>query len=114
MSVFITDDDALDRIMQVECAEMSEPHRAEFKEEHLAEGMCSFSEFKKAFGGLSADSRKCFPRACVTVRGNSAIYGADGWNRYFVRYETGEIEFSKSHSSTDSEKRALEAGFTVF
>ena len=110
MPVYITDADALDRLVSVECKE--EHHRADFRASQL-DGDHSFAGFKRAYERLSDEVRKARPEKSVTVDGIPTIYGRGNYNRYFVRY-TGEILFSKHHSQPEGRRRALEAGFNLF
>lgn len=47
-------------------------------------------------------------------RGCRVIYGLGGWNRYFYRFDTGEVEFSLRHGHGDSAKLAEALGFKIF
>lgn len=44
--------------------------------------------------------------------GTAVIYGAGGYNRYFIR-EDGRIVFSVSHSTSEGRKKAEAAGFDL-
>lgn len=107
MPVYITDADALERITQVECRIFGEDKRRSFAALHSYDDQIAivgtnpftFGSFKHAFLSLRPKEKQCADlHESVRVDDNCAIYGIDGWHRYFVRKNTGEILFSKSHS----------------
>jgi hypothetical protein len=111
MTVLITDADAFDRICAVEGERFRNgPH----------DGNYSFPAFLAEWNEVAAfaESDGCTVAEIIgstlDVDGNVAIYGASGYDRYFV-LATGEIVFSRRHS-VNAERTALaEAqGFRIY
>jgi hypothetical protein len=114
MAVYIWEDDAFEKMVQIE----GETWRKNVKNF----GECGFDAFKTEFDrcGFSPDKIKELIKLETdgmnfhfTVRNNSSIYGYDGWNRYCVRL-SGEIIFLKAFCEISANKeKARELGFTI-
>jgi len=111
MSVFITDPDALDRIVEFECG--SDAHCKEWFKRLQFEGHGdSFANFLRLFLSLTEEERNDIFPYLRMPSGNTAIYGIYGVARYFVRRKDGEIDFSRSHAPSRA-KEAENFGFSV-
>ena len=106
MPVYITDEDALDRLAQVEGEEWKRRQDRE-DSDYTLRGFAAAYEREKGRSGY------------ITCGFNHAIYGENGWNRYFVLAGTGEIVFSRKHArrpllGPDDSGKAEAAGFTLW
>lgn len=113
MSVYIYDPDAKAKIALVEGERWLEH---DLNAAYRSSTSCFdafLAEWKAIEAVTTPDAREILNSECLTVRGNPAIYGLGGWNRYFVRYD-GEIMFSAYHASNpEKEAQAKDAGFRV-
>ncbi len=109
MPVFIYEKDAFRKIVCVEGPEY--PHN------QRNFGICSFRAFKNKWRRLyKADERLIDFRPVfgINVKGNGAIYGFGGWNRYVV-LNTGEIMLlGPSVELPEDIVKARQVGFRIF
>lgn len=111
MAVFIFEPDAFDKLVYVEGTDIIE-HQKNM-------GICSFWAFLKRWKEIDAECpelKNKYPNESFDVKGNGAIYGWWGWNRYIVFY-SGEIMmhwYFIESSMIDTLYRAIEIGFRIF
>ena len=108
MAVFIYEDDAFDKMVEVEGPDYIE-HKEDF-------GICSFAAFKKEWEKYFEKNlrRRNAKEFYLEIEGNPAIYGIVGLNRYYV-LNTGEIVFSPVQAITPEYiERAKEIGFRIW
>jgi len=110
MAVYITDKDALDKMAQIE----GEAWRAEMEWKVNAFSFKGFLQEYEEYKSYCEENNEEPGDYALTVDGNSAIYGAGGWNRWFVR-ETGEICFSEFHKRGGLDIEQVKAlGFAIW
>ena len=112
MPVYITDENALDRIMEVECHGMDDTEKCLFRKNSLSLGRNTFERFRQAFTNLSAESRKSGRNNYMSIDGYQTFHGHNG-NRYAVRRTTGEVVLVKRHTFPVYCSYAKEVGITV-
>lgn len=107
MTVLITDYCIIEKLIELE----GEQFRRFLTKEEF--GDQSFEVFFDCFQKCKKDG---FPEKerFLIVNGSRAIYGLDGWHRYFVQVSDGAVFFSSAHSSPGIEKKALDLGFGIF
>ena len=109
MPVFIYEKDAFRKLIKVEGPEYP------YNQRNF--GICSYKAFKKKWKriyGKNKEYRNFRLVFGIDVKGNAAIYGFGGWNRYVV-LNTGEIMLlGPSVENPDDIKKAREVGFRIF
>lgn len=101
--VKITDPDALQKMAQVE--------GERWLKTQSQETGYSFASFLREFNSPSWDYQF---EDLLEIDGNKAIYGEGGYNRYFVRFGSGEIFISRFHARDEKLKLAVEVGFKIW
>ena len=108
--VNIADSNALELMGKLEGADWVVQQRTYSLDAWTFGGMRDAFARMQAASAASADKVELWQfapeRSCV-------IYGRGGFNRYMVQ-DTGEILFSRSHSTTARSAHAQMLGFTVF
>jgi hypothetical protein len=111
MPVHIFEENAFEKLVEVE----GEDYRRFRTREEF--GTCSFDAFfEKWHSNFKNEKFKDYrPPFSITVKGNGAIYGLHGFNRYIV-LNSGEITFLKPSADKIEEiiKKARKAGFRMF
>ncbi len=113
MSVYITDNDALQKMGEVE-GEYFARQQGDYLGRGLREytfvgALVSFARsMSEAAHTQDAEEAEFIMDSC----GFGTIYGDGGVNRYYVRRE-GRLAFSRFHSSEEAQDRARKAGFDV-
>ncbi len=112
MTVRIDDEDALDKFLNVECADCSDRHREAMRELHsdAARNPHGFKAFLEAYRAIPPDKRR--PDHPVKVKDGMIALSGDQAHRFFVR-ETGEVYFSERHAVPAVVARAEAEGFDI-
>jgi hypothetical protein len=103
VSVFITDADALQKMGQIEGKDWLAAQAQARHEGHPNDFHSYLIEYQKYQGPPTEET--------LRVAGHCSIYGAGGWNRYFVR-KNGKIIYSAYHGPSKV-KQAEDIGFDI-
>lgn len=103
MPVFIYKPDAFEKMVKIE----GEDYRRRKSKESF--GNCSFDAFLEVWEAIDKkypDFRNDKPAFGIDVKGNGAIYGLGGWNRYIV-LNTGEIMLHRYFLTSIADKEIM-------
>ena len=111
MSVHIFDENAFDKIGEVEGEEWK--HHQNMDPDNECSFQAFYQEWKQNFSGkkdLMERGREF--NVFISVNGNGAIYGLWGFNRYAVRCD-GRIFFLRDLATKSDLEKAIQVGFDI-
>ena len=113
MPRFIYSPDILDVLTQIE-GEAWRVQQDRWNGSNVAAFLDEYNKLQEYLAGHPEDAGENVEWGKLNPpQGDYAIYGAGGYNRYFVLARTGEILFSRHHATPEKIQQAEELGFSL-